>query len=242
MKRLATTLLSGLVLSGFAMPALADEPAPADKKASTEKSDDFNKFRIGGYGEMLASFKDYGLNRYSGTAEGNINKNHNEISIPRFVLSGEYKFSPKWILGAEIEFEAGGVGTAYEIESGSSSENGEYETETEKGGEVALEQFHITRLITPAFNVRAGHMVLPVGLTNAHHEPLFFFTAARPESETQIIPSTWHDTGLEFFGTFGKGAATFSYQAMVTAGLNPDGFGKFNWVKDGKQGAFYIIR
>lgn len=240
MKRLATTLLSGLVLSGFAMPALADEPAPADKKASTEKSDDFNKFRIGGYGEMLASFKDYGLNRYSGTAEGNINKNHNEISIPRFVLSGEYKFSPKWILGAEIEFEAGGVGTAYEIESGSSSENGEYETETEKGGEVALEQFHITRLITPAFNVRAGHMVLPVGLTNAHHEPLFFFTAARPESETQIIPSTWHDTGLEFFGTFGKGAATFSYQAMVTAGLNPDGFGKFNWVKDGKQGAFEV--
>ena len=95
----------------------------------------------------------------------------------------DYKFSPKWILSAEIEFEAGGNGSAMELEN---SENGEYETEMEKGGEVALEQFHITRLIHPAFNVRAGHMIVPVGLTNAHHEPINFFGTVRPEGETTI--------------------------------------------------------
>ena len=76
-----------------------------------------------------------------GASNGNARLNHSEISIPRFVLSGDYKLSDKWILGAEIEFESGGVGMAYEIESGSGAENGEYENEIEKGGEVALEQF-----------------------------------------------------------------------------------------------------
>lgn len=229
-------LQRGMATAILLMAGLTSANAQASKDSIEYGG--FNKYRIGGYGEMLARFKDYGLNRYSGTSAGNLKKNHNEISIPRFVLSGDYKFSSKWILGVEIEFEAGGVGTAYEIESGSSSENGEYETETEKGGEVALEQFHITRLIDRAFNVRVGHLIVPFGLTNPHHEPINFFTAARPESETEIIPSTWHETGLEFFGTVGKGLATFDYQALVTAGLNPDGFGKFNWIRDGKQGAF----
>lgn len=57
----------------------------------------------------------------------------------------------------EIEFEYGGTGSAREIEW--YEENGEYEVEIEKGGEVALEQFHITKLIHPAFNIRAGHMI-----------------------------------------------------------------------------------
>lgn len=227
-KGLAIALLACLSLS---TPAFAAQPPAAQDTA-------FSKYRIGGYGEMLARFKDYGLNRFAGTAQGNTKIKHNEISIPRFVLSGDYKLSSKWILGVEVEFEAGGVGTAYEIESGSGSENGEYETETEKGGEVALEQFHITRLVVPAFNVRVGHLVVPMGLTNTHHEPLNFFTPARPEGETSIIPSTWHETGLEFFGSFGRGLASFDYEALITSGLNPDGFGKYEWVKGGKQGAF----
>lgn len=245
MDKLTKGLFGVMLLSGFAISANAQELETSAENRSdnktlihAEESDDFNKFRIGGYGEMLAKFKDYGLNRYSGTSNGNLKKDHNEISIPRFVITGEYKFTPKWIMGAEIEFEAGGTGSAYEIESGTGSENGEYETETEKGGEVALEQFHITRLIIPEINVRVGHMVIPFGLTNTHHEPLFFFSAERPEAETQIIPSTWHETGLELFGEFGKGYGKFSYQAMITTGLNPDGFGKYNWIKKGKQGAF----
>lgn len=198
-------------------------------------SDDYDKFRFGGYGEMVASFKDYKNNRFYGNSEGNPKDHRNTISIPRFVFALDYKFTPKWILGAEIEFESGGVGTAFEIEN---SENGEYETEVEKGGEVALEQFHITRLIIPEFNVRAGHLILPVGLTNSHHEPINFFGTYRPEGETTIIPSTWHENGIEFFGTLGKSYYTFDYQAMITTGLNACGFDRNNWVQGGKQGIF----
>ena len=212
----------------MSLTALASTvPTPADTA--------FTRFRVGGYGEMLAQFKDYGLNRFSGVPTGNMKVNHNEIGIPRFVLAGDYKITSRWILGAEIEIESGGTGQALEIEKGSGSENGEYELEQEKGGEVALEQFHLTRLVVPEFNVRIGHMVIPVGLTNAHHEPINFFTAARPEGATTLMPSTWHMTGVEFFGSFGRGMASFDYEAMVTAGLNPNGFNAYNWVRDGKQ-------
>ena len=195
----------------------------------------YRQFRFGGYGEMVANFKDYGINRFYGHQDGNTKQNHNTISVPRFVLAFDYKFTPKWILGAEIEFEYGGTGTAYELEN---TENGEYETEVEKGGEVALEQFHITRLITPAFNIRAGHLIVPVGLTNEHHEPINFFGTSRPEGETTIIPCTWHETGVEILGKFGKGYGSFDYEAMIVTGLNANGFDRNKWVRGGKQGLF----
>ena len=58
-------------------------------------------------GDIVASFKDYGINRYYGNPNGNTRDHRNTISIPRFVLAMDYKFTPKWILSAEIEFEAG---------------------------------------------------------------------------------------------------------------------------------------
>lgn len=250
MKRLTCLLV--VTLWGTSVTAFAEngEPSEGTERTETTKTtettsaaersaaiyaDGYDRFRFGGYGEILANFMDYGINRYSGTSSGNTRDHRNEISIPRFVLALDYKFNSKWILGAEIEFEAGGTGTAYEIEN---KENGEYETEVEKGGEVALEQFHITRLIHPAINVRAGHLIVPVGLTNEQHEPINFFGTSRPEGETTILPSTWHETGIELFGTFGKGYTRFNYQAMVVTGLNANGFDRDTWVASGKQGIF----
>ena len=250
MKRL--TCLLAVTLWGTSVTAFAEngEPSEGTERTETTKTtettsaaersaaiyaDGYDRFRFGGYGEILANFMDYGINRYSGTSSGNTRDHRNEISIPRFVLALDYKFNSKWILGAEIEFEAGGTGTTYEIEN---KENGEYETEVEKGGEVALEQFHITRLIHPAINVRAGHLIVPVGLTNEQHEPINFFGTSRPEGETTILPSTWHETGIELFGTFGKGYTRFNYQAMVVTGLNANGFDRDTWVASGKQGIF----
>lgn len=236
MKRL--TNLLAITLLGTSAAAFAEtketsttteEPTAVEKSAAIY-ANGYNKFRFGGYGEMAGSYMDYDMNRFG--PYGSYKKNRGSISIPRFVLAFDYKFSSSWILGAEIEFEAGGTGTAREIEW--FEENGEYETEIEKGGEVALEQFHITKLIHPAFNIRAGHMIVPVGLTNEHHEPINFFGVYRPEGETSILPSTWHETGISFFGQFGK----FDYTAMMVAGLDANGFGKQNWIASGKQGAF----
>jgi hypothetical protein len=53
-----------------------------------------------------------------------------------------------------------------------------------------------------------------------------------------IIPCTWHETGIEFLGKFGKGYTTFDYEAMIVTGLNANGFDRNNWVRKGKQGLF----
>lgn len=215
----------------FVLAILAITPALCAQELADTAG--YGKFRFGSYGEAVASFKDYGINRFQ--KDGSTKEHRNTIAVPRFTIGFDYKFNPKWILGAEIEFEAGGTGTAVELEN---NENGEYETEIEKGGEVALEQLHITRLIIPEFNVRVGHQVVPVGLTNAHHEPINFFGTIRPESQTVIMPSTWHETGLTIFGTFGSGYGVFDYEAMVVAGLNANGFDRDTWVASGKQGFF----
>lgn len=203
---------------------------------STEM-DTYDRYRLGGYGEVVAQFKNYGINRFNGTTAGNSDMKRNTISIPRFVIAGDYKFNKHWMLGAEIEFEAGGTGAAYEIEN---TENGEYETEVEKGGEVALEQFHLTYRLNNAFMVRVGHQIVPVGLTNAHHEPILFYGTVRPEGETSIIPNTWHETGVSIMGQFGRKWASFDYTAMVVAGLNANGFDRNTWVAGGKQGLFEV--
>ncbi len=207
----------------------------AQWNSDSTEYDCFDKFRVGGYGEMVAAFKDYGINRFYGGSNGNSDIKRNTISIPRFVIAGDYKFNKHWMLGMEIEFESGGTGSAYEIEN---TENGEYETEIEKGGEVALEQFHITYHLNNAFNVRAGHIIVPVGLNNDHHEPINFFGTVRPEGETTIIPNTWHDTGIEIRGQLGRRWASFDYEAMVVTGLNANGFDRNHWAGSAKQGIF----
>ncbi len=186
-------------------------------RESDEDYDSFNRFRLGGYGEMISAFKGYGLNRLA-TPFGNTLENRATISIPRFVLALDYKINPKWIVGAEIEFESGGTGIANELEFGRT------ERSLSKGGEVNVEQFYITRLLHPAFNLRFGQMVVPMGLSNAHNEPMNFFGTARPEGEASILPYIWHESGLAAYGTFGKDLGQFNSQAMVVSGLNAKGF------------------
>lgn len=209
--------------------------ASAQWNTDSTEYDSFKHYRVGGYGEMLANFKDYGINRFNGTSEGNSKVKRNTISIPRMVLAGDVKFNKNFWLGMEVEFEYGGTGQVYELEN---TENGEYEVEMEKGGEVAVEQFHLTYHLNNHFNIRAGHMVVPVGLTNSHHEPINFFGTVRPEGETTMLPSTWHETGLQVFGQFGHKWASFQYQAMVITGLNANGFNRNSWAGKANQGMF----
>ena len=209
--------------------------ASAQWNTDSTEIDSYDRYRIGGYGEMVAAFKDYGTNRFYGGSEGNTRLHRNTIAIPRLVLAGDYKFGRHWNIGLEVEFESGGTGMAYEIEN---SENGEYETEVEKGGEVAIEQFHFTYHLNQYFNVRVGHFIVPVGLNNMQHEPINFFGTVRPEGETSIVPNTWHETGLRFFGQVGRRWASFSWETQIIAGLNANGFDRNNWVKKGKQGFF----
>lgn len=187
-----------------------------------------SRLTVGGYGEVAYSrnfFSDH-VSRYSQPEEHRNDPSHGRFDIPHAVIYLGYEFGKGWSFGTEIEFEHGGAGIAYEKED---EEGGEWEQETEHGGEVALEQFWLQKSFARWANIRAGHIIVPVGLNNAHHEPLNFFTVYRPEGENTILPSTWHQTGLSFWGRY----KDFRYEAQLIAGLNADNFTNTGWINRG---------
>lgn len=228
------TRSSILALAAFALPCTL--MAQTQDEEVREKH---SRLQIGGYGEAVYSRQFYSNDptRYTNPgASKNKDAKEGHFDLPHVVVYLGYDFGKGWSVGSEIEFEHGGTGGAYEKEY---FEAQEYEQETEKGGEVELEQFWIQKSIFPQLNIKAGHIVVPVGYTNAHHEPLNFFTVYRPEGEATIFPCTWHQTGLSVWGRhnftekFG-----IRYEAQILAGLNSQSFSTENWIQGGHTSPF----
>lgn len=192
-----------------------------------------HRLSVGGYGEVALSRNFYSDSpfRYSNSSARADDPSHGRFDIPHAVIYLSYDFGKGWTLGTEIEFEHGGTGSAVEQEN---EEAGEWEQETEKGGEVELEQFWIQKSFRKEFNIRVGHIVVPVGLTNAYHEPLNFFTVYRSEGENTILPCTWHQTGVSLWGNSGD----FRYELQLVSGLDAFMFNRENWIGNGADSPY----
>lgn len=213
------------LVQGLPASVAAQDYSAADSVQNHVKG---NRLSIGGYGEAAYTRNFYSDNvfRYNNPSKYKNDPSHGRFDIPHAVIYLGYDFGKGWSMGSEIEFEHTGTGTSQEKEF---TEGGEWEQEVEKGGEVELEQFWIQKTFFPELNVRAGHIVVPVGLTNAHHEPLNYFTVYRPEGEATILPCTWHDTGISIWGRSGD----FRYEAQLVAGLDAFLFNRENWIQAG---------
>lgn len=227
-----TTVLS---IIGAAACMLTPDCAKAQYSAadSVQNHVKGNRLSIGGYGEAAYTRNFYSDNvyRYTDPKSYKNDPSHGRFDIPHAVIYISYDFGKGWTMSSEIEFEHTGSGGAIEKEY---SEGGEWEQEVEKGGEVELEQFWIQKSFGSFLNVRAGHIVVPVGLTNAHHEPLNYFTVYRPEGEATILPCTWHDTGISIWGRLGD----FRYEVQMLAGLDAFMFDRENWIQGGAGSPF----
>nr|WP_294888982.1 hypothetical protein [Prevotella sp.] len=223
MNSLRIGLMSAALVAGLATASAQTVAADSVMQHVNGK-----RLSVGGYGEVAMSRNFYSdhVSRYSLADEHKNDPSHGRFDIPHAVIYLGYDFGKGWTMGTEIEFEHGGVGMAYEKED---EEGGEWEQEVEKGGEVELEQFWIQKSFGHWANIKAGHIVVPVGLNNAYHEPLNFFTVYRPEGENTILPSTWHQTGISFWGRT-KG---WRYELQFLAGLNSDNFTNTGWIKKG---------
>ena len=223
MNSLRIGLMSAALVAGLATASAQTVAADSVMQHVNGK-----RLSIGGYGEVAMSRNFYSdhVSRYSLADEHKNDPSHGRFDIPHAVIYLGYDFGKGWTMGTEIEFEHGGVGMAYEKED---EEGGEWEQEVEKGGEVELEQFWIQKSFGRWANIKAGHIVVPVGLNNAYHEPLNFFTVYRPEGENTVLPSTWHQTGISFWGKT-KG---WRYELQFLAGLNSDNFTNTGWINKG---------
>ena len=188
---------------------------------------------IGGYGEAVFSRHYYSDNvfRYSHADRYSDAPSYSRLDLPHAVIMIGYDFGRGWSIGTEIEFEHGGVEAAVEKET---EETGEFEQEVERGGEVALEQFWVQKSFSKSLNIRAGHIVVPVGMTNANHLPTQFFGLYRPEGENTIMPCTWHETGVSFWGK----AGSWRYELQLLPALNSNLYNDAGWVHNGSASPY----
>ena len=148
---------------------------------------------IGGYGE--------GNYQAKVGDKGNTNDSAN---MERMVLYAGYKFTDKILFNSELEFERGSTGEGSETK-----------------GEVSVEFASLDFFINEKANARAGLVLMPMGLINRIHEPVFYFGNHRPEVEQRIIPSTWREMGA---GLFGAITPELTYTAYVVNGLDATRF------------------
>lgn len=162
---------------------------------------------FGGYAEFYAAAP------YTNTDEtGAVNI----TDYLRFISYVGYKFNDWLIMNAEIEYEHATTSPNWKGSAGS----------------VSVEFAYLDFLIEPAFNIRAGSILVPMGIINLVHEPPTYFGNFRPLIELEIIPTTWREMGLGAHGTLGSGA--FTYSAYVMNGLDATRFND-EGVRGGRQ-------
>ena len=127
-----------------------------------------------------------------------------QFDFLRAILYAGYRFSDKFLFNSEIEVE--------------------------HAKEIFVEFAYVDYLATENLGLRAGMLLIPMGLVNEFHEPTVFLGAERPVTEKSIIPSTWRENGGGAYGAFGNVA----FRAYVVNGLNGSAFSS-SGVRGGRQ-------
>lgn len=153
----------------------------------------------------------YGEITYSAQATENedgdkTNRDPKAEALRNIIYIG-YKFNDKWILNTEIEIE--------------------------HVNEVFTEFMYVDYLASTKLNYRFGLSLVPMGLTNELHEPIYFNSVNRPDIERFLIPSTWRELGVGVFGTLGN----FDYKAFLFNGPNGEAIAgnQSNGIRNGRK-------
>lgn len=127
-----------------------------------------------------------------------------QLDFLRLVLYSGYRFGDRFLFNSEIELE--------------------------HTNEVSVEFAYVDYMVNDHVTLRAGLLLVPLGLVNEFHEPTVFVGSRRSETETRIIPSTWRENGAGVLGTAGP----VSFRAYLLNGLNAGGFSS-DGLRGGRQ-------
>jgi roadblock/LC7 domain-containing protein len=93
------------------------------------------------------------------------------------------------------------------------------EFEFEHVREAEIEQAFVDwKVAGDALGLRAGLILVPMGILNEVHEPPTFNGVVRPRVETVVIPSTWREIGA---GIFGHPTESLRYQLYGMTAYDP---------------------
>ena len=167
-----------------------------------------NPVQIGGYGEM----------HFNRVIPENGEKT-SEIDFHRMVVYLGRQFDANIRFYSEIEIEHSIAGDG-------------------KVGEVAIEQAFVEYQLADessafgVFGIRAGIVLVPMGIINQWHEPPIFHGVERPKTDTVIIPSTWREGGVGIVGELAEG---LRYELYLVGGLDASGFSAATGLRGGRQ-------
>ena len=154
----------------------------------------------------LSGYMDFHFNKADGEA--------GVLDFHRFVLVLSHSFSSRLRFVGELELEHAFV------------------EGLEQAGELELEQAYVDFLLSRPLNVRAGMVLVPIGIINERHEPPVFNGVERPFVETFIVPTTWFEVGAGIHGEIGRG---LRYRAYTLAPLNAAEFSAEEGIRGGRQ-------
>jgi len=136
------------------------------------------------------------------------------LDFHRFVLLLTHSFSDRIRFVGELELE-------HALVEG-----------LEEAGELELEQAYVDFLISRRFNVRAGMLLMPIGIINERHEPPIYYGVERSFVDTVIVPTTWFEAGAGVHGELGRG---LRYRLFVSSPLNAREFSAEEGIRNGRQ-------
>lgn len=153
----------------------------------------------------------YGSFRYS----NNLTLKTAEANVDRVILFVGHKFTKRISFFSELELENA------KVVGGTPS------------GEFALEQAFLKFNINRNNYITAGLFIPRIGIINENHLPTTFNGNDRPYVETFIIPSTWREIGVGYYGTSNR-IPGLNYSFAFVNGLNSAGFSNGSGIRDGK--------
>lgn len=154
---------------------------------------------VGGYGQFQGEWRKVGPDDpYEGTAR-----------VRRLVVFVAHDFSA---MGAPIR-----AYTELEWEDAIACDGCE--------GSVEVEQAFLEwRLAGDLALLRAGLVLVPMGIVNQWHEPPVFHGVDRPRFDQLVIPSTWRELGVGMVGRAGVARwELYAHTPLDPAGLGPEG-------------------
>jgi len=167
---------------------------------------------IAGYGEVV--YNNFSTERDDGSPTGATD----QIDYLRHIIYVGFRFNDWLLFNSEIEFEHGKAGDG-------------------QPGAVSMEFGYVEAQLHSAANLRAGMVLVPVGIVNELHEPPTFHGSLRPQTERNIIPSTWRTNG---FGLVGEVPNGIGYKLYVIESLNAAGFSA-SGIRGGRQNGAQAI-
>lgn len=220
----------------LALTALVPSPSFAREdgaSAPTEAQRSPFQLDFAGYGQLLFSFHDFGPNQ---NREGGAQKDARfEFDTTRLVTKLKGRAPLGFEFEAEVEFEHGGTGAEMEL---AWEEFGEYEQEVSYGGEVIVEELYVRKRFGEHLSLTLGRFYVAMGTLPRGHRPTDYLAADRSEAETSVLPSLWHEMGLQLRADFEHWRLT----AQLVNGLDSTGFGSQYWIASGHQTRFELVR